>query len=204
MLNERIIAVLKMEGYNTVEELLDIDLPEESTYNDKVIKFKGAEYLVLTEEEAEEKHLEYIENFIDDLGIEGFTPSFQEEILNNYIDDGGYFDDCLREHYESCVEDIKHEDGRLEEEMEDAECETEEEYIEHLIETAGDAKEYYKDNFDNEWFTKQVKENCSLDIEAISQAHIDADGIAHSLARYDGKEYEEDVDGETYYIYRTN
>jgi hypothetical protein len=33
---------------------------------------------------------------------------------------------------------------------------------------------------------------------------IDADGRGHNLAGYDGVENEEEYDGETYYIYRTN
>lgn len=203
MLNERMIAVLKMNGYNTLEEMIDIDLPEEG-YDEFTIEFEGCEYKVYTDEEADEAHYEYIENFIDELGIEGFTESFQYTILNNYVSGLDWFDEALKEFKESYVEDIKYEDGRLEEEMEEAGCDTEDEYIEYLIEQAGDAVEYFKFNFGEEYTMSLIKEHGSLDVDSIVEDCKRLDGRGHNLSGYDGSENEEEVNGETYYIYRTN
>lgn len=43
-----------------------------------------------------------------------------------------------------------------------------------------------------------------IDWEALAEYVVDVDGVANTLARYDGKEHEEKVNGEWFYIYRTN
>lgn len=43
-----------------------------------------------------------------------------------------------------------------------------------------------------------------IDWEALAEYIVDTDGVANTLARYDGKENEEKVNGEWFYIYRTN
>ena len=43
-----------------------------------------------------------------------------------------------------------------------------------------------------------------IDWEALAEYVVDADGVANTLARYDGRENEEKVNGEWFYIYRTN
>ena len=43
-----------------------------------------------------------------------------------------------------------------------------------------------------------------IDWEALAEYVVDADGVANTLARYDGKENSEKVNGEWFYIYRTN
>ena len=43
-----------------------------------------------------------------------------------------------------------------------------------------------------------------IDFEAVAEDIVDTDGRGFAIAGYDGEENEEDVDGETYYIYRTN
>lgn len=46
-------------------------------------------------------------------------------------------------------------------------------------------------------------EKCAT-LESFVQAAISADGRGHFLSSYDGNENEETVNGETFYIYRTN
>ena len=43
-----------------------------------------------------------------------------------------------------------------------------------------------------------------IDWEALAEYVVDGDGVANTLARYDGKSNEEKVNGEWFYIYRTN
>ena len=47
-------------------------------------------------------------------------------------------------------------------------------------------------------------ESCIDDMESFVEAAISADGRGHFLAGYDSEENEETIEGETFYIYRTN
>jgi hypothetical protein len=44
----------------------------------------------------------------------------------------------------------------------------------------------------------------TYDIDKICEDAVSEDGVAHFLARYDGEENEQTVDGKTYYFYRFN
>ena len=202
MLNERMIAILKMNGYDTVESMLDIELPEEG-YEEYIVEFEGCEYIVATEEEAEELAKESIMNLIDDIGLQSFSESFQSWIIDNCVD-SEWFEDALQEHYESYVEDIKYEGGRLEEEMEEAGVETEEEYVEYLVDSVDDVVDYWRFNCGDDWVNEVVNQHNLIDWDQAVEECISIDGIALQLASYDHEENEEKIDGETYYIYRTN
>lgn len=43
-----------------------------------------------------------------------------------------------------------------------------------------------------------------IDWEALAEYVVDSDGVANTLARWDGQEHSEKVNGEWFYIYRTN
>lgn len=58
-----------------------------------------------------------------------------------------WFELALRESMEFYVEDIKYEDGRLEEELEESGCADEYEYIEYLIDGWDDPIEWYITNY---------------------------------------------------------
>ena len=90
---------------------------------------------IITDEEADEEFESYQRNFFDDIGLSGYSESFQYWIKENALD-RSYFDDIVRESMESYIEDIKYEGERLSEEMEDAGVETEEEYLDYLIDNA--------------------------------------------------------------------
>ena len=102
----------------TDEEAEDLTV---STYNDNVYEYCGEEYEVLTDEEAEERW---------------------EEELDNYLEE------CI---YPQIPEDLQ----------------------------------FY---FDDEKWKRDAR----------------LDGRGHSIARYDGEENEETIDGTTFYIYRQN
>ena len=74
-------------------EFLDID-PEEapevlevSSYDDKLIEYGKQEYYVLTDDEADEEFEDYQESLMDEMGLDSFTPSFKQWILDNALDE---------------------------------------------------------------------------------------------------------------------
>ena len=200
-MNERAIKLLNYLGLSHDTEV------KESEYDDNTFIVEGKEYQILTDEEADEAHEEYISNFIDDCGISAFTPYAQRYIIENYMDKS-WFNEAMIESYESYVEDIKLEsssdkdfENRLEEEISDTGCEDEESYVEYLCSQYSDGVEWYIDNFGEADFFKICKETCHLDISGISEFCIREDGRGHSLATYDGNELELD---DNYYAYKLN
>lgn len=185
----------------------------------------GEEYFVGTYDESYEEARQYIENVVDDLGLEAFTPDFQTWITENALEEG-WFEDTQRESYTYYVEDIENEndetfENRLISELYEEDILTEEdfdnwgeehptvkedvdiedkkeEYIDKLCDRE-DAFEWYKFNFglDRDF----VKNGPSIDMEKVVEECIDQDGIAHFVAGYDGKEIELDDD---LFAYRTD
>lgn len=180
----------------------------QSEYDDNVfVTNMGEEYLVVTEGEAYDLAKDDVLNLFDELGLESFTDYAQDYIINNFVDTE-WFEDALREMEEYYVEDIKSESAssdeyetRLEEEMADAGVDNEDDFVEWLIEQAGDPVEYYKFNFGDKEFSRVVKANNLIDEDAMAEWVVDEDGPANSLARYDGREI--DLDG-NYFAYRQN
>ena len=76
-----------------------------------------------------------------------------------------------------------------------------EEFIDLLVENAGNAVDYCGDNFGWDWVTKMATQNNLIDLEEVVNQCIYDDGIAHFIARYDGQEHDL---GNGLYAYRTN
>ena len=198
-----------MERIEALAKLLNVEVEDltASKYYNRVFKNEEAgEYIVLTEKEAYDTAEEDIRNLIEDLGLESFSKSCQEWILESCVDKD-WFDEYLEEYYTYYIDDIRDAkaiyneyETRLDEEMEDAGVETEEEFLDYLIDDAGNSIDWYIDCFGYEEF-KSVCEECDLiDWDSVIEEVISEDGVAHSIATYDGKEYEV---GE-YFIYRLN
>ena len=198
-----------MERIEALAKLLQVEVEDltRSKYDNRVFENKEAgEYIVLTEEEAYEEAEEIIKDTIEECGIESFSECYQEWILDSYVDKE-WFDEYLEEYYLDYINDIRDAkaiyneyETRLDEEMEDAEVETEEDFLDYLIEDAENSINWYIDCFGYEEF-KSVCEECDLiDWNSVIEEVISEDGVAHSIATYDGKEYEV---GE-YFIYRLN
>ena len=196
-----------MERIEALAKLLKVEVEDltASKYDNRVFENENAgEYIVLTEEEAYDEAKESIRNSIEDLGLESFSKDYQEWILDTCVDKE-WFDEYLEEYYTYYIDEIKDEESgyeeyetRLEEEMDEAGVETEEEFLSYLIEDAGNSIDWYIDNFGYEEF-KSVCEECDLiDWDSVINEVISEDGFANSIATYDGKEYEV---GE-YFIYR--
>ena len=197
---ERIEALAKFLGVEV--EDLTVSKYDERTFENE----EAGEYIVLTEEEADEAAEEVVRNIIDDIGLESFSEDFQQWILDNCVY-SDWFEDALQENIESYIEDIRDEESdyeeyetRLAEEMGDAGVDTEEEFLDYLIENAGDPIEYFRDNFGEEYFYETVEENDLIDWESVIEEAIAVDGCGHFIATYDGEENEMDE----YFIYRLN
>lgn len=76
---------------------------------------------------------------------------------------------------------------------------------EYLILTDSEADKMVEDSIEDCFWEQAVAaKQTTLGLEDWKQYVIDTDGRGPSLALYDGEENEQDVDGTTYYIYRTN
>lgn len=207
------------------------DYFEEESYDDNAFSSKeyNEEYLVLTEEEAREYAEQDIRNVFDDLGLESFTPSFQEWIMNNALE-SDIFEDIVREGYENYVDDIAYEDdsvyeNRLVAEMVDANILTENdfdnwgedspilndtvnlddkkvEFVEHLMSDIDDYVKYFIDEYGQDSLKNVIENNPNIfDMDAIVSECISLDGIAHFVASYDGNEIDL---GNGLFAYRVN
>lgn len=189
-------------------------------YTDNLFETEdGEEYLVVTEEEAYEAAKDDIINFIDDLGIGGFTPGFQDWILENAVDTDFLYD-YVREDYDNYVYDIEDEPDdeygtRLaaecvenglvsEEDFEDGEYVGDEDLgellVTYLVDQVDDYREWFVSNFGKDELNR-VLQDANLDYDAIVDECISWDGIAHFIARYDGEEIELEND---LFAYRQN
>lgn len=210
---------------------VDTNYFEEEGYDPNEFESKeyNESYVVLTEEEAREYAKRDIESVFDDLGLDAFTPSFQEWILNNAVE-GDFFEDAIRESNQFYIDDIENEydevfENRLISELVENDILTEDdfenwgeenptvkddvdlddkkrEYLEHLVSGISDYAEEYKNQFGEDDFNDVVKEGkVDIDMEAVVDECISMDGIAHFVARYDGNEHDL---GNGLYAYRVN
>ena len=210
-------------------EYLGIDASEVENSYDNVFEANGEEWAVLTEDEAREMAMEDIRNIFDDLGLEAFTPSFQEQIINNYVETDA-IEEMMLDSYRGYVDDIEYENDyiygtRCIQEMYDEGILTDDDFEvdedgEILYDTLKDSvdledkKEEYAqmltDSNDpiswlHELYSEKelgdflVRENL-IDIDRVAEECIEIDGIAHFIASYDGNE----VDLGDFYGYRLN
>ncbi len=171
----------------------------------------GRAYFVYTGDEADQKAKEEVINSIDDMGIEAFTPDFQQDIIDNQMVDVDWFDDAMKESYEFYADDIMSEDGehgnRLFDEMieegviseedvtEDGELvdgidldEKKEEFVEKLCENWDNGVQWYIDNFGEGDFSDVCKEHNLYDYDEIAETAVRWDGRGHFISMYDGEE----------------
>jgi hypothetical protein len=210
-----------MTKQEALEKYLGVEVKQ--GYDDDTFETEDAEYKVFTEAEADEATKDYIESFIDDAGIEGFTPEFQDWIYENAVDED-FFYDIVKEDIENYVYDtLDYDKDRMAEEAirldiveegttgedlenDDLYSSIQDELAEKLFDEVDDYVGYIEDNFGKEEVARLVKETNSYDIQKIVDECIKWDGRGHFLAGYDGAEHElADEDGYIeYYAYQTN
>jgi hypothetical protein len=219
-----------MEKIEALAELLGVDESEIAQgYDDSVYEVSdGREYLVLTEDEADDMFHDYEMNLIDDLGITAFTPSFQSRILTEFAD-ADWFEDAYREMEENYAYDISEEyddtyGTRLVQECYDAELIDDDDFevdesgdvnykacllstddlvtklSEYLVDSIDDYVEEFKFEFGEDELNEVVERNNLVDWDAVIEETKELDGRGPMLAGYDGVE----IDWDDYYIYRTN
>ena len=162
----------------------------------------GEEYAIASSEaEADEAAKKEVITLIDELGVEAL---YWDNMggLENFVD-MDWAEAAVRESMESYANDIEDEEAsdagyesRLAEEMAEAGVETKDEFIDYLVENAGNPAEYIKDNFGEEFLIDHI------DDDKAAEEVLEMDGRGHLLSRYDGKEVTHEFDGTTYYIYR--
>lgn len=186
------------------------------------------EYWVGTYDEAYDAAREEIEQIYDEMGLEAFSESFQEYILDNFID-WDAFDGDMCDYYRNYIDDIESEsdseyDNRLLAEMVDAGILTDDdfivdgedewaektlsssvdleykkdEFLNYLCDNT-DVEDFVKDMYDTETLSRVVSDNGLIDIYEVADECISEDGIAHFLATYDGDEIDL---GNDLYAYR--
>ena len=217
-----------MEKKEALANYLGVNVDDiEDGYDESNFEVDGAEYQVLTDMEADQALYDYIDMCIDDMGLESFTPNFQEWIINHALDNEKWFEEALQEDMEYYVYEMEEDeliqelldegylsedDVTYDEDDEDHENpiiidenklqDAREEYIEYLVEGQGDPFKWYIDNFGQEGLRDLIKDGTiGLDVQTIADECARWDGRGHFLSGYDGNELELE-DG--YYAYRTN
>lgn len=200
----------------TLDDIIESDYDE----NEFDVLNEDSEYLVLTYDEAYDRAVEYVKDTYDEMGLDAFTKSFRDLILENALDEDAFEDavDDLAwsicsdraEEYSTgefgseLIEDAYDNDILTDDDFEkdeDGEIDYStlkdsvnlDDIEEQMIEIYKDtARDEIKDSFDLTPY---------IDVDKVAEAAVDEDGVAHFLASYDGEEIELDGD---WYAYRIN
>ena len=104
---DKVMALLKFLGLEFTEE--NIERVDVSSWNGNLYTVDGnSEFLVCTDDEADEEHKEGFMNLVDDMGLESFSPNAQKYILENFVEDTPFVD-YYQDDMKSYAEDILNE-----------------------------------------------------------------------------------------------
>ena len=163
------------DAIEEAESVYDI-IPLYDYYGMYEFEYGGAEYAVGLDEAADEAAIERTRSLIDDIGYEGFNPSFMEYYVDGdrvadyaedwFWDDVGeapedYLDDDDREltqHSKDEIEKINEEIGRLQEDLEELDSDVEIEVTQDRIDELEERKEDIKMDDDNYEYTQDAKD----------------------------------------------
>jgi hypothetical protein len=208
------------------DEIEDINVSDDIYYGMIVLKIGNKQYAVGTDEEADKASYQREESYIETQGVQYING------WDNYIDEEkaeGVFRgiyDLWNNNYASDIMHESHYDpsfiNRLAGEMHERGVITREqatnpdfdlndkidEFVDQLtnqqIREGRGGYDYYESHFGKEQANKLVLENNLVDVDALIEYVISADGRGFILGSYDGDELEEQIDGKYYYIYRIN
>ena len=163
------------DAIEEAESVYDI-IPLYDYYGMYEFEYGGAEYAVGNDEAADEAAIERTRSLIDDIGYEGFNPSFMEYYVDgdrvaDYAEDWfwddiseapeDYLDDDDREltqHSKDEIEKINEEIGRLQEDLEELDSDVEIEVTQDRIDELEERKEDIKMDDDNYEYTEDAKD----------------------------------------------
>ena len=217
-----------MEKIEELAKFLECDVEDiVEGYDEDHFEYGDQEYAVYTDSEADDAAYNDIENSIDEMGLEAFTPSFQDWIVENALDNENWFEGALQEDMEYYVDEmeedeliqellqngfIRGDDIHYDSDDEDEEYpilnddvdldDAKEQYTAYLVENAGDPYQWFVSNFGQEQVRRLIKDGTiGLDTDAIVEECLSLDGRGHFLSGYDGKEL---YLGDDLYAYRQN
>jgi hypothetical protein len=167
-----------LENAESVYDLIPSGYLVSNSVDYAEFEYGSAEYLIATEEGADEYAYERVDSLIDDIGYEGFNPGFMESHVDadevaKYFED--WFWDDMNEHPEDYldedddkeltregkdrVESLKEEIGEYQEQLEETEDTTEEEELLSMIEELEERIEDVEGDDDYYDWTEEAKEN---------------------------------------------
>jgi len=164
------------DDLENAESVYDI-IPLYDYYGMYEFEYGGAEYAVGDDESADEAATERTRSLIDDIGYEGFTPSFMEwhvdgDQVADYAEDWfwddmndspeDYLDDDDREltqHSKDEIEKINEELGYLQEELDELDSEAEIEITQDRINELEERKVDIEIDDDSYEYTEEAKDN---------------------------------------------
>jgi len=164
------------EDMENAESVYDI-IPLYDYYGMYEFEYGGAEYAVGDDDAADEAAFERTKSLIDDIGYEGFSPSFMEyyvdgDLVADYAEDWfwddvsdspeDYLDDDDREltkETEDEIEKIKEEIADLEQELDELETDAEIEMNQDAIDELQERIEDIRMDDDSYEYTEEAKDN---------------------------------------------
>lgn len=123
------------------DDLMLSDITVEERYGYEEYHTPHGEFLVLTDDEADDLHTKSIENLIDDIGVAELFGNNNSYIIENYVD-FDFFADWERESRESYYYDIEYEGDRL------FNNRLQRELFEHKFDDCRKAERYAEEYFD--------------------------------------------------------
>lgn len=201
-------------------EFKGVDVSEiENGYTEHVYEVDSEEYWVSDYDTAYDEAVKESEELLDDMGLESLSEEAQEYALENYIDDS-YFEQVADEESDYYISEMSDEelleyahDHKIAKNIDDVEDENfdrsdiedacKSEYRDEILERG--MADYFEGIYGRKWI-KEMRNTLKdyLDYEGIAEYCVNVDGVANTLATYDGRENTEKVNGVEYYIYRTN
>ena len=205
--DEKIRALLKYlkEEEDIIVDPADVSLYDKNQYDIDSTEL-NREYLVCTPDEALEEAKNEVKGSFEEMGLEAFTPNFQETILTECIDHEE-LDRLKEQDIEEWIGNLSDEEvldefgedapkRRVNESWEDYYDRIRMELIEERCRRADDPYIYFEDMIGSREMGNFLQEVGVIDVEKLAELAVEMEdeGIGHFLSFYDGKTIELDDD----------